>query len=349
MKDHQLRPRRSEQLLIYSAREFEAKRVLCTTLGRAQFAAEFVQRNPSAEVCCHFLDLALAERAREATAEHAGQLVISCQADFPATEFDLVCLPFSAQGDAELTRDLMQSGHDRLIEKGQLVVSTDNVDDTWLHKEMRKLFTKVTRIAYRRGVVYRGVKSGPLRKPKDFSCEYVFRDGERLIRVLTRPSVFSHRHLDVGSRALIESLDVRPGFRVLDLGCGGGAVSFAAALRAPDVHVLAVDANPRAIECTEQGAALNELTSIQARLDASAESGEPGTFDLVVTNPPYYSHFRIGEIFVRGAERALRPGGVLQIVTKQPEAYESRLPSTFHSVTITPVRKYWVVRAVRGT
>ena len=50
------------------------------------------------------------------------------------------------------------------------------------------------------------------------------------------------------TRRLIDQSGIRPGMRVLDLGCGSGAVGLAAAGRYPDVAVHAMDSNPRAID-----------------------------------------------------------------------------------------------------
>jgi 16S rRNA (guanine1207-N2)-methyltransferase len=112
------------------------------------------------------------------------------------------------------------------------------------------------------------------------------------------------------------------------------------------VSVTAIDANPRAVECTRRGAELNGLRNITTLLNADAECDVPGSYDLVLANPPYYSHFRIGELFVRGANRALRPGGVLQLVTKQPDPYLALVRSGFRDPTVTTVRQYQIVRAV---
>jgi 16S rRNA G1207 methylase RsmC len=339
--------RPSEQLLISSTREFTARRILCTSLGRAQFAAEFVRRCPESRVDCFFLDLCLADLARLATNDASDRLTIHCAADLPSEEFDLVAFPLSAQGDGELTREMLQTGHQRLVQNGQLVATTDNAKDVWLHGEMKKLFAKVTRWATKKGVTYQATKTSPLRKVKNFDARFAFRDGERLVYVFSRPGVFSHRHLDLGARALIEAAEVQEDDRILELGCGSGAVSLAAAMRAPRGHVTAVDSNPRAVACTLRGAQLNGLANLTASLNADADPGTEASFDLVLANPPYYSRFRIAEIFLRGAERALRSGGLLQLVTKRPDDFDQRMPAGFHDITVQSSRNYWIIRAVR--
>ena len=67
--------------------------------------------------------------------------------------------------------------------------------------------------------------------------------------------------------------------------------------------------------------------------------------DLVLANPPYYSHFRIARLFVDIAARALRKAGTLLLVTKTPQWYVEQLPKQFASVASQPVGNYLVITA----
>jgi 16S rRNA (guanine1207-N2)-methyltransferase len=69
--------------------------------------------------------------------------------------------------------------------------------------------------------------------------------------------------------------------------------------------------------------------------------------DLVLANPPYYSHFRIAKLFVDIAVRALKSGGTLLLVTKTPEWYLEYLPKNFTAVSHQAVGNYWVVTGQR--
>ena len=159
-------------------------------------------------VCC-FLDLYLAQRAaacgaglvtvKPQPAAQGSNLSILCQADLPGDEVDLVALPFHAQGEAELTREILQQAHQALRIGGRLYAATDNPRDTWLAQELRKLFANVQRHAAPQGAIYAAVKTAPLAKLKDFTCELVFRDGPHLIRAVSRPGVFAHRRVDAGA------------------------------------------------------------------------------------------------------------------------------------------------------
>lgn len=337
----------TEQLLIDFEIEGAPVRALCTSLGRGQLAADFVQRWPAAAVVCHFIDLHPAEETRELYGAGQGNLTIECRADPREGPFELAAVPVSRFGEAELARDLLQAAYERLIDGGRLLAAVDNTRDTWLHEELNKLFGKVTRWRKRRGVVYSAVRKGPLKRRRDFRCEFAFRDRGRLIRAVSRPGVFSHRQLDLGARALIEAMEIGAGQKVLDIGCGSGVVGLAAALRAEHVRVHAIDSNARAVECTAEGAALNGLTAFTTQLDAHGNVPDPGTFDLVVGNPPYYSHFQIAEIFLQAARRALKPQGRVLIVTKKDEWHVARMEQLFAGVESREVRGYRVVSAVQ--
>jgi 16S rRNA (guanine1207-N2)-methyltransferase len=143
-------------------------------------------------------------------------------------------------------------------------------------------------------------------------------------------------------------MTVEAGDRVLDVGCGSGAVGLAAALRADNVHVIAIDSNARAVECTRVGAVLNGIGDrIHVLHDAHGRIPDPGTYDLVVGNPPYYSHYQIAEIFVQAARRALKPGGRVLLVTKKDDWHLARLRQLFDGVQSHEVRGYRVVNAVQ--
>lgn len=334
--------RRSEQILVDAVPEVEGNRIVCTTQGRAQFAALLAQERPEASVVCMFLDMYRAEQARSLHEPFVSNLKIVCEPDLPESEVDAAAFPFTAGGEAELTRELMQQGHQVLRRGGRMFVTTNNPKDTWLHQEMRKVFDKVTYRPERKGVLYIGTKTGQLKKPKNFEAEFAFRDGERLLRAVSRPGVFAHRRIDPGARALIRTMVVREGDRVVDMGCGSGVVSLAAASRAEGVRVLAIDSNPRAVQCTAKGAELNGLTNITTKLEAEGRVEAPAAYDLFLANPPYFSHFRIAEVFVSSAEAALKPGGRVYFVTKTPDWYEKRLPERFLDVTIEGVKDYFV-------
>jgi 16S rRNA (guanine1207-N2)-methyltransferase len=196
-------------------------------------------------------------------------------------------------------------------------------------------------------VLYVATKTEPLKKHKNFACEFAFRDRGRLIRACSRPGVFSHRHIDPGARRLIDEMQIDPDARVLDIGCGTGTVALAAACRADGASVHAVDSNARAVECTLRGAQLNGFTNLTIELNADGNYHGAGKFDLALANPPYYSGFRIARHFLAAGREALCPGGTLLLVTKQPQWYEQHMPQWFDDVTVTERKGYYLFQAAR--
>lgn len=342
----------AERLAINACAGLTGQRILCGSDGRGQTAAFLAEILPQAQVTCHFLDLFPAEETRDLTG-HLPNLSVACTPDLPVGEIDLFVLPVSRGGEAALTREWLQQGYHALVPGGTLLAAVDNPRDTWLHHEIEKLGRNLDRTAKRHGVVYRLKKVKPLKKLRDFSVEFAFRDGERLIRARSEPGVFSYRKLDLGARSLMETMEIPAGGNVLDFGCGSGAVGLAAALRAPEVRVHAVDSNARAIRCALGGAELNSVENFTVAQTADGTLGDSnpprtGTFDVAVGNPPYFSHYQIAEIFLQAALRGLRAGGRVWIVTKHEEWLVARMQQLFREVMPVNVRGYTVVSGVRG-
>jgi 16S rRNA (guanine1207-N2)-methyltransferase len=335
----------AERLLIEHFPVTPTGRILCTSLGRGQLAAHLAQSEEVSHVDCWFLDEFAADETREWLALEQSIVEVECSSDLPDGKFDLIGIPMSHRGEAELARDLIQQACLRLREGGMLVCGVDHPTDRWLHEELKKLFARVRRDPQHHGVVYSAVRHNPPKRLRNFRSEFAFRDRGNLVRAVSRPGVFSHRELDLGARALLEAADVEAGERVLDIGCGSGVVGLALALRATDVSVHGIDSNARAVQCLLEGAALNSLARVTAQQTATGEIDDRGNFDLAIGNPPYYSQYRIANIFVQAARRALKPGGRVVMVTKKPEWFEARFKQLFRDVEIRTVRGYSVVSA----
>lgn len=280
---------------------------------------------------------------------------IVCAADLPDQIFDEVIFATLSGDSSELAQDLIQAAHQRLRAGGRLLASTNNPKDRWVQQQLKSIFSKVEVWKHKQGTACIATKTNPLRKEKGFRARFAFRQGERLAFVESRPGVFCHRRVDGGGRALIRSLellkqsDIAPEFepkRIVEMGCGSGAVSVAAAIEYPDARILAVDSDARAIECTQRSAALNEIKRIETLLTSDGVLPEPGTWDLLLGNPPYYSDYRISELFLQAARTGLREGGRIHIVTKLLEWHQARMEQLFGDVTQHVISEYTIFTAV---
>jgi ubiquinone/menaquinone biosynthesis C-methylase UbiE len=76
------------------------------------------------------------------------------------------------------------------------------------------------------------------------------------------------------ARGLVDELSVRPGERVLDIGCGRGAALIPLALAAgPSGAVLGIDLAPRMVELTAR--AVRDLPQVQVRVADASDPGLP--------------------------------------------------------------------------
>ena len=82
---------------------------------------------------------------------------------------------------------------------------------------------------------------------------------------------------------LIESLNVKGGESVLEIGCGSGVVSLHCAKNG--CKVMAVDINPEAVKATKENAAANNLKLKVVESDLFDNVG--GKFDMIIFNLPY--------------------------------------------------------------
>lgn len=334
----QIPPLASERLLIDKLPKLPGNSALVVSSGRAQLADELIRNRGYSQVTAFYLDLFSAA----VTAQAIDPLVhVACAADLPDDELDLVAIPVMKRSESELTRDLMQQAHQRLKVGGYLAMAVDHPSDRWVHEQMQTIFAKVSCDRSDRGCVYWAKRTEPLRKVKNFDAEFVFRDQDRLIKAISRPGVFAHRRMDGGARQLIESAEIGETDHVLDMGCGVGTVSLAAAFKTSGL-VHAVDSNTRAIDCVGKSAALNGLTNIVTHLNADGLLNLPQPVDIALANPPYYGDDSIAQHFVDVCITNLAVGGALLVVTKNPRWYHAYFENRLEDIAIFEAANYYV-------
>jgi 16S rRNA G1207 methylase RsmC len=342
-----LPPKVEEQRLLEIATGLPGTRIGCVSTGRGQAAETLAATRTEATVTAWYLDSYLTSLAI-AHAVPQPNLRIACEADWPCGSIDLAAIALSSHGEAELTRDVLQSAYHALDVGGLMVVGVDNSRDRWLH-DLLKTYEKSVKVRpFDDAMVYIIEKSAPLKKVKDFSCQLSFIDCDAKIEFVTRPGVFSHRELDSGARQLLDAVDVFPESKVLDIGCGAGSVALGLAARDPSATVHAIDSNSRAVDCTRRGVKLNGFENLHVELNHSGDYGLENSFDMALANPPYFADFRIAQHFIDLAHRSLRPGGRLVLVTKQPKWYEENLPIKFNDVEVFESKRYFIASGVKG-
>jgi 16S rRNA (guanine1207-N2)-methyltransferase len=229
--------------------------------------------------------------------------------------------------------------------------------------------------------VWESPSPGPWRWPQSFDGP----DPE--VRLCHHAGVFSEGGVDDGSALLLSCVRVlAEDARILDLGCGDGVLGLTLAARHRGAQVTFVDDSERAVESARCSAAAtadsldrfefiqagklfpeaeapagpdadpeaNPVADVSAGPEAnpagkSSTSGvvEPGSFDVVVINPPFHAGKARGDHtawqMFHEARRALRRGGEVWVVGNRHLGYHARLKRLFSRVEVAASDQRFVV------
>lgn len=150
----------------------------------------------------------------------------------------------------------------------------------------------------------------------------------KLFEFATAASVFSKRRVDPGTRLLIESMRLPSEGRILDLGCGYGAVGIAAASFNPALQVTMTDVNIRAVRLTEENIQNNQISNAEVRWGFLYEPVEGLRFNCILSNPPITAGMNIVRAIITEAPKVMAADATLQIVVRSKIGAKA-LPTVF--------------------
>lgn len=145
---------------------------------------------------------------------------------------------------------------------------------------------------------------------------------------LTASGVFSKKHVDLGTRVLIESMILPERGYVLDVGCGYGVVGIAVATFNPNLYVIMVDVNSRAVWLAKKNIEINHIKNAEVRHGNLYEPIKDLTFNCILSNPPVSAGMETLKAIIFGASERLASKGFFQMVVKSKIGKE-RLQSFF--------------------
>ena len=278
------------------------------------------------DVVCHTLDI-YDRHAIEKT-HHARAI---CSAHLPEGPWDLVKFRTGPKlMSGELALSLLQEIH-------QLGPARFELDFVGRERDKNDFLAKI--------------RDDPGRV-RDFSARWKASvPGVEPVEFTSVPGCFCHRRLDEGGLALAEvvSRELKEkggaGLRLLDMGCGCGLVGFLVAKAVPGVSLVMVDSHSRAVEAANINAANLGVPAEVILSDNGTPARMDDTFDVFVGNPPYYSDYRIADVFLETAKRALKPGGVCYTVCKNAAGLEPVQRRYFPDVETTKRRGYAVLKS----
>lgn len=153
----------------------------------------------------------------------------------------------------------------------------------------------------------------------------------------TSSGLFSLKHLDPASKLLIESAVVPKGSKVLDLGCGYGAIGLAIKKLQPSCQVILTDVNPRATRMTQLNAKDLKL-DVDVQKSSILQDIADDDFDVILTNPPYVAGREICQGFIEESHEHLKDGGSLFLVARHTKG--GKFLSTFMQETFGNVEDF---------
>ena len=172
-----------------------------------------------------------------------------------------------------------------------------------------------------------------------------------LRKVQTASGIFSPAGLDKGTAVLLQYVPTPRG-RILDIGCGWGPITLAAAEQSPQSEVYGVDVNERSIDLARLNAAALGLSNVVV---GTPESVDPSLqFDTIWSNPP----IRIGkdalhELLMLWLPR-LAPGGEAWMVVQKNLGSDSlqkwlveQLPSDWKITREATAKAFRVLKEAR--
>jgi len=138
----------------------------------------------------------------------------------------------------------------------------------------------------------------------------------RPFEFLTASGVFSKERVDLGTRLLIESMVLPEEDCVLDVGCGYGAVGIAAATFNPDLRVVMVDVNERAVRLARRNIEINRVANAEVRCGNLYEPVKGLTFNCILSNPPVSAGMETVKAIIAGAPKHMAKKARFQMVLR---------------------------------
>lgn len=159
----------------------------------------------------------------------------------------------------------------------------------------------------------------------------------REFQFLTSAGVFSKSRIDLGTKVLVEHMILPDKGYVLDVGCGYGVIGIVAAALNPNVYVLMVDINRRAVNLAKHNIRINRVSNAEARCGNLYEPVKGMMFNCILSNPPISAGLATVRAIVTDAPKHMYDGGTLQMVVRSKvggDRIAQMLEETFGKFTV---------------
>jgi 16S rRNA G1207 methylase RsmC len=320
-------------------------------LGSPRQVAELVETTHLQDAVAYQMDLFQAERLRDVLAQRklSGTVVTMADLwDVPGPFHTIIYL-VEPKGERMLKLDILEQAFHVLGPHGTLVVLSRHDNEQFFPAALKKVYGRVHAPDTGAPTLLWCQRNGERPRRRHEMTFQVSAGGERSLRFLSRPGVFSYGRYDNGGRALVETALINAGDAILDLGCGCGTNGVLAGLRGgPTARVTFVDSNLRAAALAASNAAGNGLAQFEVKACAQLAGLPQGGYDVVLTNPPYFASLGIAQRFIEQSRPLLRRKGRFYLVTKQPGQVGPMVADQFGPTEAVERRGYVVLCATVG-
>ncbi|ALM74129.1 class I SAM-dependent methyltransferase [Thermococcus barophilus] len=152
-------------------------------------------------------------------------------------------------------------------------------------------------------------------------------------KFITASGVFSFGKYDEGTRLLVENAILERDWRVLDLGCGYGAIGIVISKFVD--YVVMTDINRRAVSIAKKNLKINNVKNAEVRWGNLYEPIKGEKFHSIITNPPVHAGKEVLREIVINAPKHLYDGGLLQLVIRTNQGakfIKALMEQTFNDV-----------------